>query len=320
MSMYRYFLQIILVFLLSFSGFSVYALDISPQVQYEESDHTVRVSLFVDPGTESVNAYEGNISYDEDSLFLSSTETSGSVVSQWLSFPEKSKGSIGADSILFEGITLGSFSGVIVPNNETKRQGLLFTLVFDGRQEGETIVSFKNLAVYRADGRATKIPLTDKKLKVIVGSDFVKTAVTSVAAKKRTVENTDEGAVYISVESSKDLYSGKPFIVFNNLLTQKTPVKYEVSELPAPDPRTIPDYSWVEAKSPYMLTQTGLSDSAHVRVTYSDGTFSYKTIKTVEKTRSDDEFSYILMIGTLFLLTVLYVVYSLFYKKKTGLL
>lgn len=309
----RYFIYTSLFF---GTALSAYALDITPVVTEDQGSHEIKVSVFVDPGNESVNAYEGKVIYDESALFLKRTETGGSIVSQWLTFPDKQSAPIGSEGISFEGVTPGSFSGVIVPNNEAKRQGLLFDLIFDGRTEGGTSIRFKDMAVYRSDGRATKIPVTDKKISLVVKEGYVKDAVSLISAKKRTVENEGNDDVYVSVEASPDLYNGKPFIVFNNLLTQKSPVRYEVSELPVVDPRGIPDYSWTEAKSPYMLTQPGLSNVVHVRVTYTDGTYSYKTIDTVEKTKEGDEFSYILMIATLLLLTFLYVLYSVLFKKK----
>lgn len=296
---------------------TAYAVDFSSSVSYEESDRSIKVSVFVDPGQESLNAYEGKIDYKEDSLFLRTTETAGSVVSQWLSFPERLSTPLGSDGISFEGITPGSFSGVIIPNNETKRQGLLFTLVFDGRQEGDTTITIRDVAVYRADGRATKIPLPDKKIHILITEPFVKNAVSLATAKKKTFENKESDALYASLETSQDLYDGKPFLVFGNLMSQKSPIKFEVSELPVDDPRTITDYSWTEAKSPYLLTQTSLSGVVHVRVTYSDGSYSYKTLRAVEKIKDGEEFSYILMTVTLFFITLLYVVYSIFLKKKT---
>lgn len=305
----------VIFFLLFFSGvvFS-FAASVSLPIKLDTMSKEISVDVLLDAGNEKLNAYSGQIRYDNDYLFLKRIETNDSIVTSWVTFPEKNNSLQGDNDIYFEGITSGGFSGVISAGNTKKQNGKILSLVFSVQKDGGTSLSVRGVHVYKDDGMATEIPISDKNVTLSLPESFIKNTFLFDIEKVNTVENGAKNDVYMEISSSTELYNGKDFLIFDNKNKQKSVTNFEVSESPSSNPRNTPYFSWTEAKSPYYLTQSGLTKYVHVKANYSDGTFSYATLKTVEKDREEDSLSYILMVSTLLSLTILYVIF--FAKKK----
>ena len=275
----------------------------------------VSIQVSIDPESDKLNAYGGQIDYDKSHLYLKKIDTSDSVVSAWVTYPEKDNSTTGEDSIFFEGITQGGFSGLIIPDSQKKVNGKLFTLIFSVEKEGKADVAISQLHVYKDDGNATEVPTSDVHTELSLSKEYVKNSYFLADYAISRKENIDSQDIYLIKATTSDLYGGKTFVVFENLNKQKSLKNFEVSESLSQNPRNVPDFSWTEAKSPYLLTQSGLTKYIHVRANYIDGSYSYQTLTTVENNTEDDSLSYILMLVTLLSITIYYVV-SLVLKKE----
>ena len=302
------------IFFFAISPTFVYAAKILSETGNDLLHKEIRLTFFIDPEGEILNAYEGQISFDKDKLTLDHIETDNSIVTAWITRPEKNNSTLGDDSILFEGITQGGFSGVSETGTVKESSGKLFSLVFSVKKEGTTIVSLAGLKIYKGDGDATEVPLQDKDFILTLPATYLKSSyfVPDYTALLRK-ENEGSDDIYAEISKSEDIYGGQDFLAFENTNRQKSVESFEISESPSKDPKSIPAFSWTEAKSPYLLTKFGLTNYVHIRVNYSDGSYSYKTLQTVEKSDETNSLSYILIIAALFMLTSSYVI---FIRKK----
>lgn len=291
-----------------------HAAKIVSETENDLSHKEIRLTFFIDTEGEVLNAYEGQISFDKDKLTLDHIETDNSIITAWITRPEKNNSTLGDDSILFEGLTQGGFSGVSETGTEKEGSGKLLSLVFSVKKEGAATVSLSDLKIYKGDGDATEVPIQDKDFIVTLPATYLKSSyfVPDYTALFRT-ENQGSNDIYAEISKSEDIYGGQDFLAFENTNKQKSIESFEVSESPSKDPKSIPTFSWTEAKSPYLLTKSGLTNYVHIRVNYSDGSYSYKTLQTVEKSDETSPLSYILIIAVLLMLTSSYVI---FLRKK----
>lgn len=102
------------------------------------------VKVLVNPGVDSVNAADGQISYDKDVLSVSSVTKDGSAFSLWTADPSFSNS---AGTIDFSGGTPTAFS----------KSGTVITIKFKGKKPGEGKVSFIKGSVLAADGKGTNV-------------------------------------------------------------------------------------------------------------------------------------------------------------------
>ncbi len=298
-----------------FGSVPVFAVSITLKKTSDPRVQEVSVEVSLDPESDKLNAYGGQIDYDRSHLYLKKIDTSDSVVSAWVTYPEKDNSTTGENSIFFEGITQGGFSGLIIPDSQKRLKGKLFTLIFSVEKEGEADVAISHLHIYKDDGNATEVPTSDAQIEISLSKDYVKNSYFLEDYAIARKENTDSQDIYLIKATTSDLYGGKTFVIFENLNKQKSLKNFEVNESPSKNPRDVPDFSWTEAKSPYLLTQSGLTKYIHVRANYIDGSYSYQTLTTVENNMEDDSLSYILMLVTLFIITISYVVFLTIKKE-----
>lgn len=106
-------------------------------------EFTVRVQ--VKPGgTESVNAADGNLTFDKDTLTVVKVSKEGSQFSLWTADPSFSNS---AGTITFSGGTPTAFSNT----------GTAIVVTFKGKKEGEGVVKFEKGSILAADGKGTDV-------------------------------------------------------------------------------------------------------------------------------------------------------------------
>jgi len=305
----------LLCIVFSSTAHSTYAAIFGVSEVSDTREKEIKVTLSLDAKEERLNAYSGLVEYDRKKLYLKHVDTSNSIVTGWVTYPELDNSPDGDSGILFEGVTVGGFDGVVVPDSTKKDVGKLFTLVFSVREGGDATVSFSQLTTFIDDGNATEENYKDAVLTVKAPVDFVKNSYLLGDYDVTRKENETSNDLYVTKATTSELYDGRSFIIFENLNKQKSVVSFEVSESPTSDPKKVPDFSWTKAKSPYLLTESGLTRYVHVRVSYTDGTYTYKTLETVEKVHKEDSLSYILMLITLIIISIFYAA-TLLIKKE----
>jgi hypothetical protein len=303
---------VILFFLLSFSR--SHAASFSHIVEENLSKKEIKVTFLLDPKNESINAYEGELIYNTKKLAVERIETANSFVTTWITYPEKSNSLLGDDSIVFEGLTPGGFSGVLQTGEDNKEPGILFSVIFSAREQGDTNVSLSGVNVYKNDGIGGEAEILDHSLTLSLRDSFVKSSYPRASLTGASQENEGSSDIFAQVIEGEDIYAGRPFLIFENKNKQKSLLMFQVSESIIADSRSLQGFSWAEAKSPYLLTRVGTSKFIHVRALYSDGTYSVKTLEAVEKSVSLRNFYYIL---GLCLLLMLLIGYALKSKEET---
>jgi hypothetical protein len=303
---------VILCFLFSFSH--SHAASLSHTVEENINKKEIKVTFLLDPKDESLNAYEGELIYDTQKLAVERIETANSLVTIWVTYPEKSNSLLGDDSIVFEGLTPGGFSGVLQTGENNKEPGVLFSVIFSAREQGETNVSLSGINIYKNDGSGGEAEVLDHSLTLSLRAPFVKSSYSRVSLTEKSQENEGSSDIFAQVVEGEDIYAGRPFLIFENKNKQKNLLRFQISESVIEDSRSLHGFSWTEAKSPYLLTRVGTSKFIHVRALYSDGTYSVKTLDAVEKSVSSQKFYYIL---ALCLLLMLLIGYALKSKEET---
>jgi hypothetical protein len=311
---FTFFIATTLCSCLQMSVFTADATSYSLDVHSDTERKEVIVDVSLDAEGDNLNAYEGQLQYDEQYLYVKRIETNNSIVDTWVTYPEKYNTELSRNDISFEGVTDGGFSGIVMPDSVKREKGKLFSVVFSVLKEGGSDFYLHNTHVYKSDGLATEVFVGDARASAITSPSFVDSSWSVLPFTEKHFENPRNDDLFAMISSSTELYDGRDFVMFANKNTKKSILSFEVSESPSSDPRRLPGFSWTEAKSPYLLTESGFSKYVHVRANYTDGSYSYVTLKTVEKNVGEESLSYILMLVTLLVLTISYVIF--FADKK----
>ncbi len=268
----------------------------------------IKVTFLLDAKNESLNAYEGEIIYDTKKLSLERIETANSLVTTWITLPEKGNSLLGDDTILFEGLTPGGFEGVLGVGENNKEPGILFAAIFSLKEEGNGEVRLSRISVYKNDGTANVSDIIDYGVTLSPTVSFLASSSYRPPYTGMRQENDSISDIFAEIVTHEDVYGGKPFLIFENRNKQKSIKRAEVSESLRENPRSIKDFSWTEAKSPYLLTQMQASKYIHIRAEYTDGTYSYKTLETVEKGTNFSQKYYILILSIVLILLIIYAI------------
>jgi hypothetical protein len=267
----------------------------------------------LDPQGTSVNAFSGELVFPGDMLAFDSISTVDSVVPLWLVRPtlslQENFFSVKAN-IVFEGALPGGFEGIRSPYNNLRGPGKLFSVTFRPIKKGEALLYFNHVTVLKNDGNGTPdTVVTSTASLTIADMSTISSVVRPVPTKKQIANSTVEA--YIAHDETIDKHAWILFV--NDSATQKTIDSYEVAEHKIYDPSAIRTYEWKEITSPYVLEEQQRNYFVHVKVLYTDGTYSIVTLPPVEN--NDDEVQLWRILVVLGL--IIFILYLL-QKKKTS--
>ncbi len=295
------------VLLYFFFSQSAFAASYVYSVIEDQRAKEVKVVVNVDPEGVALNAYEGQMSFDKEALNLNRIETDNSIVGAWPTFPEAGNSPVGDDAIYFEGVSQAGFSGIIQPGSTVRASGKLLTLVFSVKKEGATEISLTGAHVYASDGNATDIPVRDIVIPLSLKKYFLKSSYFIPTLTEKEIKVTGDSDIYAIVTTNDDLYNGQKFVAFEKRNQQKSLASFQVAESASKNPDDIPDFSWITAKSPYLLTKTDAAPYVHIKAKYTDGSYAYKTVRvSVENNDNSLLISYILGVFFFLILVIYY--------------
>ena len=161
------------------------------------------VKLLINTPEESVNAFEGKITFPQDILELKEIRDGNTIVNFWIEKPHKRQETRDKEQgeILFSGITPGGFQG----NN-----GLLFSAVFEAKSEGLARFEINDARVLRNDGTGSPAALTIAPFEMTISSEAP--AVTPIVTKVKDRERPETFRPEIARDES--LFDGEWFLVF----------------------------------------------------------------------------------------------------------
>lgn len=156
---------------------------------------TFEVSIFLDTQQEDINALEGKLIFPTDLLELKEIRDGNSLVTFWIDRPQSTQAPV-------------PFAGMI-PGGYRFPKGLLLSLVFESKQEGQGVVAIEQARVLKNDGLGTPAPLTLSPFRVTISSQ----AAESPAMQKST--DTDPPEPFTPVLSREEhSFDGQWFVSF----------------------------------------------------------------------------------------------------------
>ena len=164
------------------------------------------VTLVVDTSGEAINAFEGKVVFQESLLELQGVREKGSVVSLWVQDPPS-----------FSGLTPGGYSG----------RGVLFSLVFKAKAEGEGSVAIEQGRALLNDGKGTEAPLE------IINYQFsiINQSSNSQILMTETKDTEPPELFELKIGQDPSMFDGKPFLVFATQDKNSGIDHYEISFL-----------------------------------------------------------------------------------------
>jgi hypothetical protein len=239
-------INIFLIVTAFFIALPVLASEFSFDIQNKEVfvGQQFQIDLNINTEKENINAVEGKIVFPINLLELSEIREGNSIVNLWIEKPTYKE-----DGIVFSGITPGGY---------VLNKGLIFSLIFKAKKEGNALISIENSSALKNDGNGTKSKLKISNLEINI-SDINQTN------EDETFEIIDkESPDTFKPEVSRDpnLFDNKWFVVFAAQDKGSGIDRYEIKE----SRYNIFDFSkWVSALSPYVLTDQELKSNIFVR-------------------------------------------------------
>ncbi|OGI88772.1 hypothetical protein A2914_03095 [Candidatus Nomurabacteria bacterium RIFCSPLOWO2_01_FULL_41_21] len=234
---------------------SIPAIALSSELRLETSKVEVRVNEeflvnTVVSADQLINAVEGYLSFDPEMLVVKEIRDGNSSINFWID-PVKSCASNGIEkpgSICFSGITPGGFDGA---NN------FLFSVVFEAKKEGVTLIFARDIQALRNDGEGTEEILSVRNAEIII-----KLGDSKVRQELLYDREPPEDFTPI-VSETPDLFEGKRVLIFSTQDKNSGITGYEIKEsrfafLSFLSP-------WIRAESPYILKDQSLKSQILVK-------------------------------------------------------
>ncbi len=272
----------------------------------------VSVLVTLDPEGEVVSGLSGSFSFDDEIFSIESISIEGSVVSPWIIPPVVSK-DFSFDRkthVLFEGVFAGGFNGVRSPYYQGEREGKVFSIVLRPKKIGETNLVLDSLALHAFNEEATLIPLLNvaQKISVSPGTQLLKKG-------SSNPKRVDEKGVTVMVTKSDLINSGALYVVVDAKEARSSITEMYVAETDIYNGELVAAKDWRKAGNPYILQLQDRSKYIHVKIIYSDDTYTITTVQPVDNIQKSLLSSHILLgIGILIVVFCLYV-----YSRKQKL-
>ncbi len=177
-----------------FAGAVVFSLN-AERVEFVQGER-FEVPLFLDTEQESINAFEGIVSFPEDALEALEVRSSNSLTSLWLEEPSL----VSPGAISFSGIVPGGYAG---------HDGYLFSVVFLAKQSGQAIIAMSGAKALKHDGKGTAAQLRFSDVKLVIAPGTVSAR---QAQPEKDVERPEAFMPAIAHDST--IFDGKYFVVF----------------------------------------------------------------------------------------------------------
>jgi len=217
-----------------------------------------QIDVFVDTNGESLNAFEGSVTFPGGTADLQEVRDGNSIVNFWIERPKNQNG-----AILFSGIAPGGFNG---------KNGLIFSAIFEARGDGVARFEAEDVRILRNDGAGSAAILTVRPFEVTVSKE-VRTG-TPALPKVEDRERPESFAPEIARDES--LFDGKWFLAFATQDKASGIDHYEVKESRQ---RILGMFQkWSRTESPSILADQELRSFIWIKATDKAGNTRIETI------------------------------------------
>jgi len=243
-------LQYLIVTALLFAAVPVLAAEISFDTKTNSvtAGQQFQASVVLNTNGEEINAVEGKIIFPSDLLKLKEIRDANSVVSFWVDKPKlESDGQI-------------SFSGII-PGGYQGPKGLLLTLIFVSKKEGQGTIELQDAKTLLNDGKGTKAALSITPYQFIISQAM--SAPSFPPATPPVIDKESPESFVPEIGQNPAIFGGKWFLVF---ATQDKGLGVDHYEVKETRQRFFGVFAkWVTAESPYVLQDQELRSYVFVK-------------------------------------------------------
>ncbi|MEW5805156.1 MAG: cohesin domain-containing protein [Patescibacteria group bacterium] len=241
---------ILLLCSLLFTAISAQAVEISIDSENQTIDvgEQFEAGLFLNTEDEDINAIEGAITFPTDLLELKEIKSGNSIINFWIEEPKITS----ENRVVFSGIIPGGFQ---------EKRGLIFSMIFEARTEGNSVIEIQSIRALRNDGQGTETKTTVANLQFVILKQAPPFKLAPAEKKDIDIPETFEPIV----ANDPTIFDGKYFLVFTTQDKLSGIDYYQVKErsqlllfrLFAPD--------WRRAPSPYLLRDQSLKSEIYVK-------------------------------------------------------
>jgi len=210
---YKRIILIIFIFCIFFKSQLIQATEINIiPLQWEAGiNQNLEINISLTVGEESINAISGEIIFPEELLEFKDIKDGNSIINFWIEKPHLKE----RNKIVFAGMIPGGFS-----NNN----GLLFSLIFKTKKEGNGVIELRNVESFLNDGIGTPASLKLFQLAFTIHKTGKLKQPTSLDDKELP-EN-----FYPEITREESMFNGKWFLVFTTQDKKSGIDHYEIFE------------------------------------------------------------------------------------------
>ncbi len=210
-----------------------------------------QVDMALNTSGEPINAVQGNILFPSELLELKEIKDANSIVNFWIDKPK-----IESDGkIVFSGIIPGGYQG---------QNGLLLTLIFVSKKEGQGTVELREAKTLLNDGNGTEAQLTTPLYQF---SAFQSASVPSLTAS--VIDKEPPESFMPEIARNSVIAGGKWFLVFATQDKGSGVDHYEIKETRQ---KILAIFAkWVVVENPYVLQDQELRSYVFVKAVDKDG-------------------------------------------------
>ncbi len=248
-----------------------------------------QIDLNINTEKENINAVEGSIIFPTNLLELSDIRYGNSIVNFWVEKPVYKDG-----TVVFSGITPGGY---------VLDKGLILSIIFKAKKEGNALVRIENGSALQNDGNGTKSILKTSDLQVNISS-----ASQNKGNKNFTViDKTPPDTFKPEIGHDQNLFDNKWFVAFTAQDKNSGIDRYEVRESRY---FIFNSSKWVPAISPYILTDQKLQSNIYVKAIDKSGN------ERIVKLSPQNPMPWYANIEDWFIIILVAIVAFIFYLKK----
>ncbi|MEK7176444.1 MAG: cohesin domain-containing protein [Patescibacteria group bacterium] len=203
------------------------------------------VILFVNTEQENLNAFEGKVTFPNALLDLKEIRDGNTIVNFWIEKPKAQD-----NAIIFSGVTPGGFNG---------KSGLIFSVIFEAKQEGVAKFEVKDARILRNDGIGSMVVLSMMPLEVVISKE----ARIEIPAIQK-IEDREQPELFVpEIARDESISDGEWFIAF---ITQDKVSGIDHYEIKESRQKILTFFSrWRAAESPHVLKDQELRSYIFVK-------------------------------------------------------
>jgi len=237
-------------FLFSYNSAKAAKLELISEIQEIGVNQQFQVDLVLDTENEEINAVEGKVIFPEDLLELKEIRDGNSIVNFWIERPKVKSG----NQIAFSGIIPGGYTG---------KKGLIFSAIFQSKNEGEDTIKIQEAKTLLNDGKGTEASLSISNLQFLISKQVPSPQIPISEIKDIDLPELFEPMIG---QDSK-IFNGQYFLVFATQDKGSGIDHYEILEKKQRGSlqRFIREERWRTGESPYLLKDQKLKSYIYVK-------------------------------------------------------